>query len=480
MHCAGNREDSRRSAIELPPPKRNWRRRCIAIAGAVFSLAPFVIAAGDPAGAPDTVSTARTDVGGQLSASVNRSSGAAAQINDGSNPGDAPQKNEGKISVEAGELPNGAPYINSLGMEFVRIPGTKVRFSRWDTRVSDWQAFIQEEGDTAQWGLYALDEKEGAWVMKEDLSWKNPGFEQTGQHPVVGVSWEDARRFCAWLSRKEGRKYRLPTDSEWSAASGTQKYPWGDEFPPPAGAGNYCGGEAKLKTDGGGAGGLSTIDGYDDGFPRTSPVGSFLPNRYGLYDMGGNVWQWCEDKYKAWMNSAEALRKVPALKEEKTSDGTPCRVLRGASWRNSHEMGLRSASRDLFDPRSRYDHNGFRCVLVIPNDELPPKVSAQVEVARNVPPATPMPQKAPKAIKTIALENPVFKELKAQRKQLKEEQAKVEATLNHLLEWYGKGVTDEEVAGYNVQVRQAWAERDQVSAQLLDVETNLRTHGGKQ
>jgi formylglycine-generating enzyme required for sulfatase activity len=81
--------------------------------------------------------------------------------------------------------------------------------------------------------------------------------------------------------------------------------------------------------------------------------------------MGGNVWQWCEDEYKASMNSAEAIKALPALKEEKASDGTPYRVLRGASWFLSDEISLRSTYRNRNHPSIRNDYGGFRCVLVI-------------------------------------------------------------------------------------------------------------------
>ena len=108
-----------------------------------------------------------------------------------------------------------------------------------------------------------------------------------------------------------GRIYRLPTDAEWSAGVGLQGeegtnpkeksskiklYPWGKEWPPPKGAGNYAGEEAKT---GDWPAVWQVIEGYNDGYPRTSPVGSFAANANGLYDMGGNVWQWCEDWYDA-------------------------------------------------------------------------------------------------------------------------------------------------------------------------------------
>jgi len=470
MHSVGKRDDSLQFASALPPLPRKWRVGRALIGGAVCCMLPLGMAAAEPS----VVVTTQAEAGGARAERASPTVITNAENSGGATAGLVP------ASGGADESAMEAPFVNSLGMEFVRVPGTKVRFCRWDTRVSDWEAFIQEAGESEQWGLYALDEKEAGWAPRENLSWRNPGFRQTGQHPVVGVSWEDARRFCAWLSKKESRSYRLPTDAEWSAAVGPQKYPWGDEFPPPEGAGNYCGSEAKLKPSG--AAELATIQGYDDGFPRTSPVGSFPANRLGLYDMGGNVWQWCEDKYKASMNSPDVLKKIRALKDEKSSDGIPCRVLRGASWRNSHEIGLRSASRVAFDPRSRYDHNGFRCALEIPVAAPAPKPEPIVEMARIAPQATPevpIPPKSPKTAKPSPAEELELKELRMVRKQLKERQGKVEATLNRLLEVYTKGVGEGAVAAYNEQVRQAWAERDQVAAELQDVEENLRAHGGK-
>jgi formylglycine-generating enzyme required for sulfatase activity len=168
-------------------------------------------------------------------------------------------------------------------------------------------------------------------------------------HPVVNVSWEDANAFCAWLTKKElaegkikaGQKYRLPTDAEWSVAVGLGRetgstpeaknggfrdvYPWGKEWPPPKGAGNY--------------GGSLNVDNYE----YTSPAGSFAANKLGLHDMGGNVWEWCEDWYRS---------------------GNSYRVLRGASWNYYYPVDLLSSFRLNFTPDGRYYSIGFRCVLV--------------------------------------------------------------------------------------------------------------------
>ena len=210
--------------------------------------------------------------------------------------------------------------VNSLGMKFVAVPGTEVMFCIWDVRVQDYRAYAEANSGV-------------------DASWKEPGFTQGDTHPVVKVNWNNAKAFCAWLTRKEGKTYRLPTDAEWSVAVGladesgnTPKdkdtnikdvYPWGTEWPPPSGAGNY---NKSLN-----------VDSYE----FTSPVGSFTANQFGLYDMGGNVWQWCED----WYDGAQSSR-----------------VLRGGSWRGLGPDLLLSSYRCT--PVVRNDDIGFRCVLV--------------------------------------------------------------------------------------------------------------------
>ena len=257
------------------------------------------------------------------------------------------------------------PWVNSLGMKFVPVAGTQVLFSVWDTRVQDFETFVKSTDYDATQGMYSLG-KDG-WKQR-GATWKEPGFSQGATYPVVGVSWADAKAFCSWLTKKEqaeGRLppkmvYRLPTDEEWSAAVGLKNevgstpeeksgklllYPWDipqkrdKSWPPPSGAGNYAGEEAKI---GDWPSGQPVIEGYNDGYPRTSPVGSFEANFSGLYDMGGNVWQWCED----WYNAQSQYR-----------------VLRGASWINVNSDSLLASYRNHYSPDNRFGTFGFRCVV---------------------------------------------------------------------------------------------------------------------
>ena len=241
------------------------------------------------------------------------------------------------------------PWVNTLGMKFVPVPGTEVLFSVWDTRVQDYAAYA-----AANPGV--------------DSSGKNPMYENVPvtpglTHPVVNVSWDDAVAFAKWLTAKEqsegrlpkGARYRLPTDAEWSVAVGLNEsrsgtpsdkdekikdvYPWGKQWPPPKGAGNFADTSAKAKFPS-----FNIIEGYTDGYATTSPVGSFDVNPFGLYDLSGNVWQWCEDFYDG--KSGE-------------------RVLRGGSWGNDTPLSLLSSGRSGGGPEVRNDDYGFRLGLVV-------------------------------------------------------------------------------------------------------------------
>jgi hypothetical protein len=229
---------------------------------------------------------------------------------------------------------------NTLGMKFLPVKGTDVLFCIHEVRYSDYAAYAAESPGIAQdWKKQTHD----GYAITE----------RAEDHPVMYVSWEDAQAFCAWLSKKEGKTYRLPTDEEWSYAVGIgrdekrrkgtlpsqvlqvpDEFPWGGDFPPKSKdkSGNYSDDSRKAKAPNANA---QYLENYDDGFPTTAPVMSFKPNKLGLYDLGGNVWEWCED----WYDNAQKER-----------------VLRGGSWLN-HERGhLLSSNSNHNQPELSQQH----------------------------------------------------------------------------------------------------------------------------
>lgn len=253
----------------------------------------------------------------------------------------------------------GNGWTNTLGMTFVPVVGTEVLFGRWETRVQDFEAFVNATGYDATEGMFSISSD--GWKLRGH-TWHNPGFYQTPLHPVCGVSWNDAEAFCKWLTKKErnegkllpGQIYRLPTDIEWSTAAGTATYPWGDQWPPPSRAGNLAGAESDLPR---------RIEGFRDDHVRTAPVGSYTPNALGLYDLAGNVWEWCDDWYRKEMNSAAAKLDFPA--SENDGGGRSYRVLRGGAGVFGSPVRLASHYHNFDPPSIRNDLVGFRCVLVV-------------------------------------------------------------------------------------------------------------------
>ena len=145
------------------------------------------------------------------------------------------------------------------GHETVVLSGGRVAFGARETTVGQWKAFVaaQPDGSSSLWTPAFLD------------------FVQQDNHPVVNVSWDEARRYCEWLTRTSGRVWRLPLDAEWVTAAGTGVYPWTLPLSRRDKAGNYAD--------------------QNDGYAYTAPGGMFAVNSRGLYDMGGNVWEWVGD-----------------------------------------------------------------------------------------------------------------------------------------------------------------------------------------
>jgi formylglycine-generating enzyme len=187
-------------------------------------------------------------------------------------------------------------------------------------------------------------------------TWNNPGFDQTDYHPVVNVTWNDAVRFCRWLSKREQKTYELPTEAEWEYAcrAGTLTRFWcGNKVESLQRNFNVLDMSAKSRFDAAFAKNWH-FQSWNDGYPFTSPIESIQANPLGLYDMGGNVWQWCTDKYGSYHNGLSV--------DPQSEDGGENRILRGGSW-NNDPNGCRSACRTGFAPTCPSFTVGFRIVL---------------------------------------------------------------------------------------------------------------------
>jgi formylglycine-generating enzyme required for sulfatase activity len=195
------------------------------------------------------------------------------------------------------------------------------------------------------------------WEKKEGYNWQKTGFKQDDNHPVVDVSWNDAKAFLKWLSDKKGNNVRLPTEAEWEYAcrAGTQTTRfWGNN---PDDACNYANVHditSKRVNE-------FTWNNHtcNDGYANTSPVGNFKPNNFGIYDMLGNVWEWCEGWY-----DTDYYKKSPKQNPKGPSRGS-YRVLRGGSWGNDPWF-VRCADRGGDVPDVRDSFIGFRVLLVPP------------------------------------------------------------------------------------------------------------------
>ena len=226
------------------------------------------------------------------------------------------------------------PHSSSLGQKFVSVPGTAVQFATTETRIGDYVTFLQSTGRSPEF---------------------TPHFPQTADHPAVGVTLSDALAFCTWLTNQDRQKglltaqqqYRLPTTVEWSAAAGIararkpgaeltaeetlndqRRFPWGLAWPPPVGSANLA---------------EDDIPGFSDTFRFTAPVGQTQASPDGIFDLGGNVWEWTLD-------SDSAATRVTAR-------------LRGGSWAYFAEDTLRSSYLYEVPPDLKAPTVGFRLVL---------------------------------------------------------------------------------------------------------------------
>jgi formylglycine-generating enzyme len=245
-------------------------------------------------------------------------------------------------------------------------PQHKVRITKpfsmgkYEVTVGEFKKFVEATGYKTE----AEIDGEGGWGYNPDtgkcegrdvkFNWRNPGFPQTDEQPVVNVTWFDSVAFCLWLCGKEGKKYRLPTEAEWEyvcRAGTATRYHNGDnpdDLPQVANALDARGRTSFPH--------VQELDAVKDaGAKFTLPVGGRKPNAFGLYDMHGNVWEWCSD----W-HGEDYYSKSPTDDPQGPATGTK-RVRRGGGW-NSFPLWARASFRNWNSPKSRCVNLGFRVV----------------------------------------------------------------------------------------------------------------------
>jgi formylglycine-generating enzyme required for sulfatase activity len=275
------------------------------------------------------------------------------------------------VPIEAGSFLMGASPEEA---EWNVGEGAKPEWARWEqprhevriaspfavglTEVTRGQfaAFVAATGHETSSSCWV--HSDGKWRDVPGRDWRRPGYDQTDDHPVVCVSWADAKAYVRWLSARTGCSYRLPSEAEWEhvarAATSTMRY-WGDDL----GTRDACSHANVADLNGAKGVNWSTASLHvfqcEDGSVRTSPAASYQPNRFGLYDMLGNVWEWTED---CWNDSYEgAPRDGRAWLEGDCAR----RVVRGGSW-NGRPRDVRAAKRNWDQIGYVNDNLGFRVV----------------------------------------------------------------------------------------------------------------------
>jgi formylglycine-generating enzyme required for sulfatase activity len=214
---------------------------------------------------------------------------------------------------------------------------------------SEYETFATETARKME-GCWAFGENSGLPEEKADLSFRNPGYEQTDKHPVACMSWEDARAYVEWLSKKTGANYRLLSEAEWeySARAGSQqRFSYGDDPAQLCRSGNGADADASkhLPKE-------WTYYHCSDGYVYSATGGVYEPNSFGLYDMTGNIWEWVEDCYH------DSYVGAPTDGTAWTKKKCQEHILRGGSW--SHDAQYLRLAYRCGSESIRYYLAGFR------------------------------------------------------------------------------------------------------------------------
>jgi formylglycine-generating enzyme required for sulfatase activity len=282
------------------------------------------------------------------------------------------------VLIPAGAFPMGtsAAQVDRLLQTFPdlkaeqlqdEMPQRQVRISRpfylgaYEVTAGQFGKFVvaadyKTEAETDRQGGFGWNEEAGTFDGPDPkYAWRSVGWPQSDGHPVVNVTWNDARRFCDWLAKGEGRTYRLPTEAEWEyacRAGSATTFPSGENPEGLATIGNTGDAAyASRQTDAKG-----WVIKANDGYIFTAPVGSYKPNAFGLCDMTGNVWEWCSD----WYGKSYYATSPTADPTGPTAGSF--RVIRGGGF-NFPAAYCRSADRHGNTPTGSNYGIGFRVVL---------------------------------------------------------------------------------------------------------------------
>jgi formylglycine-generating enzyme required for sulfatase activity len=248
------------------------------------------------------------------------------------------------ILIPAGEFQMGSDGITSDEKPVHPVYLDAFYIDEREVTNGQYRQFVEATGHREPEGYALLASGNWRYGFKP---WSDENFNGADQ-PVVCVTWEDAKAYCDWAGK------RLPTEAEWEKAARSglveSKYVWGEAWPPSSGAGNFADETFRSVFPN-----ELFIADYADRYIYTSPVGSFEPNGYGLYDMAGNVWEWCAD----WLDGGY-YKTSPGRNPTGPGSGS-YRVFRGGSWL-SDPNNLLVAFRQGGKSAGPYSDGGFRCV----------------------------------------------------------------------------------------------------------------------
>ena len=281
------------------------------------------------------------------------------------------------VAIPPGEFLMGAPETDDLAKKDEKPPHP-VRITRGfylaahEVTLGQFRSFIEATGfktaaETDGKGTSGYDAvRRGFEYDSPKYSWRFTGYSQDDKHPVVNVNWHDAQAFCKWLSKKEGRTYRLPTEAEWEyacRAGSAKRFGTEDAVRGLRSVANLCDEALKKKWD------TSTVKKYgldpakiefaawDDAHAFTAPVGSYKPNAWGLYDTLGNAGEFCSDGYDADYYAASPKDDPSGPTKE-----TKGHVVRGGTFLNGVQLVRISSRVECPDKYGNYVI-GFRVVL---------------------------------------------------------------------------------------------------------------------